>query len=59
MVTRELTLKSENRSYLNVRHSHQAQQFLALIIMMLGDFDQTFSEFLNILLFPWSEAKCI
>lgn len=47
-----ILLKSENGSYLNVRHSHQGQQFFALIIMLLGNFYQTFTEFLNILLFP-------
>lgn len=55
----ELLFKSENGSYLNVRHSHQGQQFLALVIMLLGNFYQTFSEFLNILLFPWSEVNYI
>lgn len=54
-----ILLKSENGSYLNVRNSHQGQQFFALIIMLLGNFYQTFTEFLNILLFPWSEANYI
>lgn len=58
-VTIKLLLKSENGSYLNVGHSHQGQQFFALIIMLLGNFYQTFSEFLNILLFPWSELNYI
>lgn len=55
----KLLLKSENGSYLNVRHSHQGQQFFAFIIMLLGNFDQTLGEFLNVLLFPWSEVSYI
>lgn len=46
-------------SNLNVRHSHQSQQLLALVIMLLGDFDQTLGEFINIFLLPWVERKQI
>ena len=50
-------LQRESWSNLNVWHSHQGQQLLALIIMLLGDFYQTLGEFVNILLFPWDERK--
>lgn len=39
-------------SNLNKRHSHQSQQLLALVVMLLCDLDQAFGEFVNVLLFP-------